>query len=79
MREWLRHGILVIACVQAGELSHWQGVSAQHAVLVLGMDEQEVHLHDPALAHGPIVVSSGDFSLAWDEMNCRYAIIKERG
>ncbi len=75
IRLCLERNIPVIACVEAGELPHWQGVRAQHAVLVVGLDEQKVSLHDPALEQGPISVPLGDFMLAWDEMENRYAVI----
>lgn len=71
----LNAGAPVIALVQAGELPHWRGVRTQHAVLLVGADDAEVHLHDPALAHGPITVPADDFLLAWQEMDCRYAVL----
>jgi hypothetical protein len=79
IRSWLQRQIPVIACVQAGELPHWQGVQAQHAVLVVGMDEQSVYVHDPAFDQGPVAVDSDEFWLAWDEMEGRYAVLTRRG
>jgi predicted double-glycine peptidase len=78
IRLWLQRQLPVIACVQAGELPHWQGIQAQHAVVVVGLDEDTVHLHDPALDHGPVAVPTGDFWLAWDEMEDRYAVLTKR-
>jgi hypothetical protein len=78
LRSWLAQQLPVIACVEAGELPHWKGVQAQHAVLVVGLDEQDVHLHDPALDHGPVAVPVGDFWLAWDAMEGRYAVLTKR-
>lgn len=78
IQRWLEHNIPVIACVEAGELPHWYGVRAQHAVLVVGIDEQAVNLYDPALTHGPTHVAIGDFLLAWDEMENRYAVITKQ-
>lgn len=78
LRNWMQKGIPVITCVQAGELPHWQKINAQHAVLVVGLDEVEVYIHDPALPQGIVAVSVGDFLLAWDEMEYRYAVIVRR-
>jgi hypothetical protein len=78
IRSWLQRQMPVIACVQAGELPHWQGVQAQHVVLIVGLDDQSVHIHDPALDHAPIPVPVGDFWLAWDEMERRYAVLTKR-
>ena len=73
--QCLQNKIPIIAFIQAGELPHWQGIRAQHAVLIVGISEQNVTLHDPAFAHGPTTVLIGDFLLAWDEMDNRYALI----
>jgi hypothetical protein len=78
IRQWIQNGVPIIAFVQAGELPHWHGMEAQHAVLVVGIEERSVYLHDPALAEGPIAVSADDFGLAWDEMDNRYAVITKR-
>jgi len=75
IQQWLERNIPVITYVEAGELPHWPGVRAQHAVLMVGIDEQTVKLSDPGLIQGPTTVSIGDFLLAWDEMENRYAVI----
>lgn len=78
-RAWLQRDVPVIAFVQAGELPHWRGRQAQHAVLVVGIAGDAVLLHDPALAEGPSHIPVGDFVLAWDEMENRYAVVTRRG
>ena len=75
LHAWLQRQVPVIVCVQAGELPHWRGAQAQHAGVVVGLDEHNVHLHDPALDHGPVAVPTADFWLAWDEMEGRYAVL----
>lgn len=75
IQHWLQNSHPVIAFIQAGELPHWHGIRAQHAILVVGVDEQEIFLHDPAIDDGPITVPIGDFLLAWDELDNRYAVI----
>lgn len=78
IRTWLWQDIPVIAFVQAGELPHWQGHRAQHAVLLVGIDRQDVYMHDPALPEGPMAVPIDDFLLAWQEMDNRYAVLKKQ-
>ncbi|MEX1021132.1 MAG: C39 family peptidase [Litorilinea sp.] len=75
VRNWLEKQVPVIAFIQAGELPHWTGNRFQHAVLVSGMDDSTVWLHDPALADGPTGVPLADFLLAWDEIDHRFAVI----
>lgn len=76
--HWLQTTVPVIAFVQAGELPHWHGVKSQHAVLVVGCEDQQLYIHDPALAHGPIQIPLADFLLAWDEMDTRCAVIPRK-
>jgi ABC-type bacteriocin/lantibiotic exporter with double-glycine peptidase domain len=75
LRNWLAEQVPLIVFIQAGELPHWTGRRFQHAVLVTGMDNETVLLHDPALAEGPTSVPISDFLLAWDEMDHRFAVI----
>jgi hypothetical protein len=77
IENWLQRGVPVIALVQAGELPHWRGVRAQHAVLIVGTSDVVVLMHDPALIGGPIAVPVGDFLLAWQEMDERYAVLRK--
>jgi ABC-type bacteriocin/lantibiotic exporter with double-glycine peptidase domain len=76
--QWLQNAIPVIAFVQAGELPHWRGARSQHAVLVVGFEDQELFIHDPGLDYGSVAISLDDFLLAWDEMDARCAIIIRR-
>ena len=66
-----------IILVYTGELPYWEQATA-HAVVLLGFDEQAVHLNDPAIAQGDISVSLGDFELAWLEMANLYTLIAKR-
>jgi ABC-type bacteriocin/lantibiotic exporter with double-glycine peptidase domain len=75
LRSHLTQGDPPIVFVQAGEFPHWQGRVAQHAVVVVGMDEQAVQVLDPAAGASPISVPIGDFMLAWSELDYIYALI----
>jgi predicted double-glycine peptidase len=65
----------VIVFVQAGELNQWRGFRFQHAVVVVGLDEQTVYLLDPDLGPTPLSVPRDEFLLAWSEMDYLYAAI----
>jgi ABC-type bacteriocin/lantibiotic exporter with double-glycine peptidase domain len=73
----LEQGIPPIVLVQTSELPYWQQATA-HAVVLLGLDNQTVLLHDPAIDQGETEVSLGDFELAWDEMANLYALLRKR-
>jgi ABC-type bacteriocin/lantibiotic exporter with double-glycine peptidase domain len=64
---WLAQGVPVIAFVQTAELPYWSGVEARHAVVLVGINDDDVYLLDPAHDPGTITVSLGDFALAWEE------------
>jgi hypothetical protein len=75
---WLTKGMPVIAFVQAGELPHWRGYIFQHAVIVAGLDEQTIYLFDPATETAPVSTPVAEFLLAWEEMDCLYAVLTRR-
>jgi ABC-type bacteriocin/lantibiotic exporter with double-glycine peptidase domain len=64
-----------IVSVQTEELPHWQHQRSQHALLVVGMDEDHVYVNDPEFPQAPIRVPTGDFLLAWMEQEERYAVL----
>ena len=75
---WLARGLPVITFVQMRELPHWQGHWSQHAVVVVGLSRETVQILDPAFSAQVTAVPSGDFLLAWEEMDLTYAVIARR-
>lgn len=67
LRAWLSQEVPVIALVQTAELPYWDKVEARRTVVVVGLDEENVYLLDPARDPEVITVSRGDFALAWEE------------
>lgn len=64
-----------IVFVNTGELSYWIETTG-HALLVSGLDETHIALHDPAFVDAPKLISVAEFDLAWLEMDQFYAILK---
>lgn len=62
--ELLQAGLPIIAFVDTGELSYWS-VSTNHALVLVGLNEENVYVNDPAFPDAPISVSVGEFDLAW--------------
>jgi len=75
LQSWLRQNHPCIVAVDTGELPYWEGVQLQHAVVVVGIDENYVYLNDPAMDYSPIQVSIGDFDLAWFNQEERYGVL----
>lgn len=65
----------VIVAVHAAWLPYSR-IQSQHALVVIGCDEQTVFVLDPAANNEPIELSQNAFLTAWIEMECAYAIIK---
>ena len=76
--DWLDQKIPVIAFVQTAQLDYWQKHPAQHAVLIVAIDNDSVYLLDPARNADIVTVSIGEFLLAWDDMEFSYAVIRRR-
>jgi hypothetical protein len=75
IHDWLNQDVPVIVFLLMSELPHWRGQELQHAVVIVGLDDQNVYLMDPALETGPTLVPVNDFMLAWDEMDNSYATL----
>jgi predicted double-glycine peptidase len=74
---WLDAALPVLVFIQVDQLPYWHGHHFQHAALVIGHDAQLLYLLDPATDAAPMAVSRGDFLLAWEEMECVYAVIRK--
>jgi len=63
-----------IALVRTSQLPYWT-YATDHAVVVVGNDEQTVYINDPAFEQAPQQVSRAEFELAWLEFDYRYGVI----
>lgn len=69
-----QNGYPCIVLVRTAELPHW-GYATDHAVVVVGMEDQQVFIHDPAFAAAPIAIPLTAFELAWMDFDYRYAVL----
>jgi len=72
--DYLTSGHACIVLVRTDQLPYWT-YATDHAVLVVGFDEQAVYVNDPAFEQAPQRVPHADFELAWLEFDYRYAVI----
>ncbi len=76
IRNHLEHDHPCIAFVQTGDLPYWQE-NISHAVVVIGLDDNDIYLNDPEFATAPRQVSRGAFDLAWLARDEYYAVITQ--
>ena len=60
LKHHWQNGYPCIVLVRTAELPHW-GYATDHAVVVVGMEDQQVFIHDPAFAAAPQ-------SVVWDSL-----------
>jgi ABC-type bacteriocin/lantibiotic exporter with double-glycine peptidase domain len=75
LRRWLQQGIPPIVFVTTGPLHYWD-TECLHALVVAGLEEQAVLVHDPAFAHAPLTIPQGEFLAAWGELAQLTALIR---
>ncbi len=78
IENWLQQRTPVIVFVQTAQLEYWQRQTAQHAVLIVGMNNLDIFLLDPGREQTVITVSKAEFTLAWDEMEFSCATITKQ-
>lgn len=78
LRRWLHEGIPPIVFVATRPLRYWQ-TECLHALVVSGIDEQAVMVHDPAFAQAPITIPQSEFLAAWGELAQLTALIRIAG
>jgi ABC-type bacteriocin/lantibiotic exporter with double-glycine peptidase domain len=78
LQEHLMNNRPCMVLVQTGELPYWDEYS-DHAVVMIGLDEEFVYLNDPAFSDAPMQVPRDEFGLAWLEKDEVYAVLMASG
>jgi hypothetical protein len=74
LKNLIQSGRPCIALVRTEFLQDWTR-STDHAVVVVGIDDDNVFYNDPTFNQHPMRVTSLEFDLAWMEMGYRYRIM----
>jgi ABC-type bacteriocin/lantibiotic exporter with double-glycine peptidase domain len=74
LRDLIAVAVPPIAFIWTGDLPYW-AINTPHAVVVVGLDNDNIYVNDPAVSVSPQSISIGDFLLAWAEFDNRYATI----
>ncbi|MBI4670219.1 MAG: hypothetical protein HY741_00945 [Chloroflexi bacterium] len=65
-----------IAFVNTGQLSYWNEATG-HAVVIVGIENNQVLVNDPAFPEAPQEISIDEFMLAWMDMDQFYGLIEK--
>ena len=74
--RYLDQALPVIVFVNTAELKSYWTVPTFHAVVVTGLDNELIYLHDPYFPDAPKEVQRDEFLLAWLEQDYWYAVIR---
>lgn len=72
---YLEVGLPLIVVVDTNQLSYWHEAT-NHAVVVVGIENETIYLNDPDLNVAPQMVSLAEFELAWLEKDYLMAVIQ---
>ncbi len=75
LRKHLTSGLPPIVAVNTGQLLSYWSEQTDHAVVVLGIEDNLIYLNDPAFALAPQAVALAEFELAWLDEDYLYAVI----
>lgn len=75
LQTYLEVGLPTIVAVDTSQLPYWEE-TADHAVVVVGLDEEQVYLNDPDTSNAHQSVPIPDFELAWLEKDYLFAVIE---
>lgn len=75
LRSYLENGLPPIALVDTAQLPYWMERTS-HAVVVVGIEDNQIYLNDPAFPDAPKVIPTDEFELAWIDLDQFYALIK---
>lgn len=73
--QHLQVGLPVIVFLDTAELAYWEYEHTDHAVLVVGVENDQLLLNDPEFSTAPQRCSVGEFELAWMEKDNLFAVI----
>jgi ABC-type bacteriocin/lantibiotic exporter with double-glycine peptidase domain len=71
----LERGLPPITLVDTAQLSYWHEPTA-HAVVVVGVEGDLIHLNDPAFHDAPKIIPIREFELAWIDLDQFYASVQ---
>ena len=74
IKNHLQNDVPCITLVRTADLPYWD-YGTDHAVVVVGFDEQTIYVNDPAFDVHPIPVPVVEFELAWMAFDYRYGVI----
>jgi hypothetical protein len=77
LHQSLSVGVPPIALLLTRHLPYWT-IETAHAVVIVGMDEENIVLNDPAFPDQTQAIPLNTFMLAWSDFDYLYALIEPK-
>jgi ABC-type bacteriocin/lantibiotic exporter with double-glycine peptidase domain len=77
VRTNLEAGLPCLVFVLTGDLPYWNENTA-HVMVVVGIDEENLYVNDPAFDIAPQIIPLDYFLLAWSEFDHRCGVIRPK-
>ncbi len=75
LRQHIENGTPVIAAVNTWPLTYWNDEASSHALVVVGIENDSVFVHDPAFPDAPRRITAIEFETAWIEKDYLCAVL----
>lgn len=78
LTETLELNCPLIVAVETSELKTYWRYATSHAIVVIGINDEDVIVNDPAFEDAPKFVPINEFLIAWGEQDYSYAVITKK-
>ena len=77
LENWIDQQLPCILFVRTGDLRPYWKVDTPHAIVVAGLDANNMAVFDPGIVTAPTLVSVGNVMLAWSHFDYTYAVLQQ--
>lgn len=75
VQQYLELGLPVIVAVRTWALPHWHPTDNEHAIVVVGFDDEAIYVNDPFFNEAPLLIPRERFLNGWADRDEQFALI----